>query len=155
MVQLDAVTVGDAALGDTTGTVTIRDSDGIAGADPVLLVSDAQIREGDADGPRTVQIQAQLDRPLGADLRLQWRTVDGSAVSTLSGDFKARGTVVKPITSVIRAGKLFAVFTVTLYPDASVEGDEDLTIPVTVQGGSPVVSVVDGVGTITLINDDT
>ena len=146
-VHLGGVTLGTAVIGDADGQVTILDSDSIAGANPVLVVTDARIVEGGFGGPRTVQLLAQLDRPLGADLQLQWQTADGSAVQP--GDYILK----KPVMPFIRAGKLFVVLTVTLKPDVLGEGDETISVPVSVLAGGPV-TVVDGTGTITIVNDD-
>ena len=146
-VHLAAVTLGTAVIGDADGELTIRDSDAIAGADPVLVITDARILEGGFGTPRTVQLLAQLDRPLSGDLRLQWQTADGTA--TQPADYTLK-KVTKPY---IRAGKLLTVLTVTLKPDVSAEGDEQFSVPVSVFAGGPV-TVVDGIGTITIVDDD-
>jgi hypothetical protein len=153
-VHVDSVTpvaAGAVTVADADGTITIRDSDSLAGADPVLVVTDARVVEGGVGAPRTVQLLAQLDRPLATDTFLKWRTVDGTA--TAPGDYVAKGTPTKLVTVKIGAGKLFAVLTVTVKADADTEGDESLTVPVTVSTGGPV-TVVDGTGTLTLVDDD-
>ncbi len=146
-VHLVSVTTGTAVIDDADGQITIRDSDSIAAADPVLVVTDAWIAEGGFGGPRTVQLLAQLDRPLASDLRLEWHTVDGTAIQP--SDYTKK----KPTKPYIRAGKLFAVLTVKLKADVISEGDEALLVPVSVLTGGPV-TVVDTLGAIVIRGDD-
>jgi chitinase len=149
------------ALGRDTGTVTIVDDDPGPGA-PVASVGDATITEGD-DGKYAVQFTIALSQPALVDGTVDITVHSGTATCgpVYYGKPLNPGTDCalpnKPKTVLFRAGATgtpgFRVYTVRLFPDLDVEGDETFTVELSNPTGG-ITAIGDAVGSATILDDD-
>ncbi len=145
-VVIASVSGGDAEIGDDTGIATIIDSDGLAGPNPVLHVTDTAIHEGDV-GQRRTQFQVHLSRAPVSNVTISYTTSAGSAQPGQDYTEKFPGSVV------FAPGQISKTIDVLVASNTSIGEPRDFRLNVTVTGGSPVEerSTV-GVGTI--LDDD-
>ena len=108
------------------------------------MVSDAVLVEGDS-GTRSLQVPIALSAPAASDVLINWSTVDtGSATGGV--DYTSRSGTVK-----IAATKRSAYVTIPILPDTASEGNE--TFQIVVNSGG-VATVIDGIGLVTIRDDD-
>ncbi len=135
-----------ATLGDPTATVTIVDDDVVVPPnDPELSIEGASVYEG-LGVARVVTLNVSIDSALTEDVSFRWFTVDGTARA--GSDYQRRisqgGT--------IRAGQTSTTIIVRTYGDRRVEPDETFGVVITpITAG---IGVADGVGTVTILDDD-
>lgn len=94
------------------------------GAEPLLSIGDASVREGDA-GQTSMVFTVSLMSPAAADVRADWQTVDGSAWAAFVDYAPTNGTVVIP------AGSLATQIVVRVFGDQKVETPETFTVSLT------------------------
>ena len=112
---------------------------------PVVSVNDVRLDEGDT-GTTEFTFTLTLSKAGAQDIRVDFRTVDGSATAT-SGDYlSATGF------TTIAAGNLAGQVGVTVRGDRLVEPDETFSLQLTAADGA-TLGRADGIGTI--VNDDT
>ena len=140
-------TGGDVVVGDDTGTATIVDADGVSGVNPAIAVSKPTVVEGD-QGSRVAQFLVHLSRPPTSNVTITYGTTDGTAVGGVDYTAKLPGTVV------FAPGQISKTIDVAILPNTTADGTKDLTLEVTVTGGSPV-EVLNMTGTATIVDDDT
>jgi hypothetical protein len=137
----------DAAIGDGSGVITIRDDDpGVANR---LAVGDASVHEGDLE-TRIVVIPVTLSQPAAGALAVTITTADATATGSTIGvlnDYRPRAR-----TLTLSVGRQAKYLSVPVYPDLDAEGDETFTV--TVSTTDPSVTVTDAVGVATIVDDD-
>ncbi|HEX5615727.1 MAG TPA: Calx-beta domain-containing protein [Acidimicrobiia bacterium] len=136
-------------IGDGVGEVVIRDDDAPTSATPELAVSDQWAYEGNTfEGRAKVSrlfFTVSLSRPAATDLSIQYLTAIDDA--TAGVDY-----VAKPLRTItFRAGQVRKVVTITIKSDDLAELDETLRVIVT---SAPGVSIADGTGVGTILDDD-
>ena len=107
-----------------------------------LSVADAGVVEGDADS--SVAVTVRISSPPKKAVTFGWRTDDGSAVA--GADYVAASG-----TGTIAKGATATTVVVGLRGDTAVEPDETFEVLLTSVSGT---GVVDGVGVVTIANDD-
>ncbi len=163
-VHVDVTSVTGATAGDTSGLVTIRDDDSGATPGTVLSVGDASTTEGNSK-TRTVKFTMSLSQPATGDVTAHYHLAGQTATGAWSGGgkvpnnadfadklgveqsvlFKANAKHVTPVQ------KLIAVKTVA---DTHGEADETFAIVVDSITAPAGVTVDDGTGVGTIVNDD-
>jgi hypothetical protein len=139
---VDLLGVVGATVADSSGTVTIVDNEAATGAQ--VSIGNATVREGFDGAARYVWLAVALNQPAGVTAQVTYTTGGGDAVSP--DDYGSRtGT----LTFRPKARVMYALIYTT--PDAVAESDE--TFDVTLS--SPVnLTIGDGTGTVTLLDDD-
>ncbi len=134
-----------ATLGDATASVTIVDDDVAPPTDPRLSISDASTYEG-LGTARVVPLTVSIDRALSVDVSFRWSTIDVSARA--GSDYQRRSSQL----GTIRAGQTSTTINVRTYGDRRIEPDETFNVVITpVTAG---IGLADGVGTVTILDDD-
>src|SRR5262249_47824336 len=127
---------GGAASSDNVGLGTIIDDD----ASPGLSIANSSSTEGSA-----ASFTITLNAASGQNVTFNYATSDGTASS--ASDYTAIGSTALTIL----AGATAATITVNTTSDASAEGDETYTVPLS----SPVnATLITAAATGTIINDD-
>lgn len=121
-----------------TGTI-VDDDPGSGG----LVVSDASVVEGDS-GARTLVLPISVSSPVGTAVVLHWSTVNGTAVA--GSDFTARSGTVK-----LGASARMVTVSIPLGTDTVAEPTESFQVVV---DSAPGVTVLDGTGVVTVVDDD-
>jgi hypothetical protein len=112
---------------------------------PMLSINDGQVTEGDT-GSRSISLSATLDIPSYRDIPVQFTTLDGSAVAG-SDYVQSSGTLT------MTAGTTSLSVPVQVLGDWVDENNETFTVQLTPQEG--YAGLVDGVGQVTILDDDT
>lgn len=113
------------------------------GTTPTAAIGDAVVSEGDG-GDATASLQVTLDQPPTRTVRLDWRTIDGSATSP--ADFAASsGTVTIP------HGQATAEISVAVHGDTVDEPDETFAVELTAAANATLGR---DRGTATILDDD-
>lgn len=135
---------GGTFLGRSQAVGTIFDNDTV-GAPPIVLVSDAILKETDA-GIVTATFTATLSQVQGIDVLVDYQTLDGSAVA--GQDYVAKTGQAK-----ILAGQTTATFTVNVNGDVRDEGILE-TFSVNLTSATPGVGLSRAVATARIVDDD-
>jgi alpha-tubulin suppressor-like RCC1 family protein len=114
-------------------------------AAPQVSVGDASAVEGTYSRMR-IRFPITLDTPATTATKVSWRTFDGTAAAPSDYVMKLEGT------STIRTGKTSTLATVWVKNDPFVEPSETFMLQIT--SVTPGISIADGTGTGTIINDD-
>lgn len=135
----------NAAIGNAIATGTIIDDD----ATPVLSIGNATMMEGPA-GTAEMVFTISLSAASGQTVRVNARTIDGTAISTPVGaniaDFTSRNE-----TFTFLPGEVMKEFRVSVAGDARFERDEMFPVELTNVVGATIGT---GTGTGTIGNDD-
>lgn len=146
-VVLVSATGGTASVGpESVGTGIILDSDGLAGPNPVFVVTNGSVIEGDS-GQRRAQFFLQLSRPADTPISVTYATADGTAVAP--GDYIAQLTG----TVNFAPGQISKTIDVRVNSNNVAQSDRDFTLSVSQTGGSPVEDIR-LTGTSTIVDDD-
>ncbi len=128
------------SLGDATGTVTITTDDQV-----IVSVDDVTLTELNG-GYKWAQVKFSLSEASSQTVQIQFSTVDGTATAA-GGDYTPRSETLS-----FAPGSTEKFRGIQILGDTEVEIDEILTVEVI---GAPVNAVVgDGVGQITIIDND-
>jgi glucose/arabinose dehydrogenase len=115
--------------------------------DKGISISSASIAEGSAS-PRTVALDVSLSTPQTSPVTVNYATADGTGPNGASGtsDYTARsGTVT------FAAGQTSKEVDISVKGDKVVEPDEHFSVVLSSPSGAPIVQ---GTGTVTILNDD-
>ncbi len=145
-VVIQGVTGANSVIGDSTGTATIVDADGLSATNPVLTVSSSSVVEGDR-ADRRAQFLIHLSRAPATSLTITYTTVDGTAVAGTDYLAKLPGTVV------FAPGQISKTIDVLVPANTTVDGPRTMSLEVVVAGGSPVEEL-ELTGTATIHDDD-
>jgi chitinase len=127
-----------AAISDGTGVGTIVNDDPI----PSVSISDVRLSEGDS-GLKDFSFKVSLSARSGREVRVNWRTVNGSAYGS---DYVPDSQLLK-----IPAGYLSKNVVVKVKGDVTVEINETFRVVLS----APVnATIADGSGRATIVNDD-
>lgn len=137
---------GNATAGNTTGSATIVDSDGLSGPNPVITVSSGSVIEGDV-GERRAQFHVHLSRAPASNVTITFSTANGTAQA--GQDYAAR----LPGTVVFAPGQISKTVDVVVLSDNVVDSARSFSLEVAVTGGSPLEEV-QTTGTATILDDD-
>lgn len=133
-------------IGRSIGTVTIRNAP--AGGLPAVNAGDVVVAEGDDAIDPTVDlvyVPVTLSKRLAEPLVLDYETADGTALA--GADYEAAsGSVTIP------AGTVSVQIPVVVINDNDDEGDQWFSVDLSTD--NPLVSVVQSVGTVWLLDDD-
>lgn len=135
---------GAAALGDATATGTIIDDDPPA-ATPSISVGSTSIAEGNSVSTRKADVQVTLSAPAASTVTAQYNVSGLSATNNV--DFKPHNTA--KVT--FKPGKVHAAIVVNVYPDATREPDEQISVDLISVSGAPIAN---GHGVVTIMDDD-
>ncbi|MCC6808195.1 MAG: hypothetical protein IT381_12290 [Deltaproteobacteria bacterium] len=136
---------GGATVG-ADGTATINDDDAIV----VSINTPAAFDE--ATAPGTLGFQVSLSTDSEQTVTVDYRTVDGTAVSTAGGDFTA-----VPITTLTYTpGQTLKTVNVSILQDTLDENSESFTVPLSnpTPAASVSISGVNGTGTGSITDED-
>ena len=109
-----------------------------------VSISDASVVEGNS-GTKTVQLTISLSQPLAEAATVQWSTGPGTALA--GSDFTGQSGTVQ-----VLAGETIKTITVSVIGDMAIEPDE--TFNVTLSNVTGGITVTDGLGVVTIVNDD-
>ena len=139
---LNLSSLSGAALGDGTGTATIRDDD--PGTGLRLAVGDVVVHEGDTS-TRAKRFTVSLSRPAAVTVTVAYATANGTA--TQPADYARRSG-----TLTFSVGQVSKTVSVPVKGDIAVEGNETFTLNLSnVTGGA---TITDGSGLGTIADDD-
>jgi hypothetical protein len=142
---LDVVSTDDPAVEPgTSGVVTIVDAS--TSATPVVQLGAATVQEGPS-GKTVAKVPLTLSRPLDHDIWVDVSTTSDTATGGV--DFRPVDRSIR-----IRAGRVAAKVSVTVFGDLEVEGDEVLRLHVDAISDGAVAVGPDLYGTVTIRNDD-
>jgi len=132
-------TATGATILDGTGVGTINNDD----VAPTLVISDAQIAEGDA-GTKQMLFTVALSRAVNAPVSVTYATQAGTALA--ASDFTAASGTLS-----FAAGETSKTIAVIVSGDTAVEADESFNLLLSNPSGA---TLLDGIGLGTIVNDD-
>ena len=128
------------AASDATATVTITDDD----AEPALALS--PVTPSVQENAGSVSFTVRLDAASGREVRVDYATADGSAVSGTGNDYTAANGRLT-----FAAGDTAETFTVAILEDQRIEGSEDFTVRLTNPGNATLGA---SEATVTITDND-
>lgn len=137
---------------DAQGVGTIRNDE----VQPTISINDVTVLEGNT-GTKEIEFTVTLSAVAGADVKFDWATVAGTAISSVSQPGDVIDFVgVSTTTETIAAGETTKRIKVTVNSDALAEADETFSISLTNAryNDSLPLTIVDGTGEAKLLNDD-
>jgi parallel beta-helix repeat protein len=129
---------GTVTIVDGTGEVTILDDDVV-----LISVLDAQVAESQSNA----QVTVVLSMPPSTALTLNYTIIDGSATAGL--DFLAASG-----TLTFAPGETQKQIAIPIVQDQSTEGIESFFVTVSNPSAGSTVTIVDGTGEVTIVDDD-
>ena len=147
------VTIGtptDATLGAAQGTVNINDDDNPPNVSVAPAVS---VIEGTA-GTTTADVLVSLASASERDVVVTYKTVDGTATSTLAGGNDYVGVASNTVT--ISASQTSGTIKITVFGDTDVEGAETFIVEITdARSNGDTSTIVQATSTVTIIEKPT
>ena len=155
-VKILSVTAADGSnigIGDTAANVTIVDNYRVGG-NPLMLVQDSWIYEGDtAEGTRA-QFSVQFSRALTAPLTIGYRWSNGTALEGAKNTGKDWMHNPNTTQYTIPTGTMFLrTVDIVMWGDTVPEDNETLSLQVVLPDGAPIIQQKPA-GTLTILNDD-
>ncbi len=134
----------NAVIADKAGLVTIVNDDAPAPTVPAVSVSDASVQEGDKTNKTKVSVTISLSAATTDTVSVRLKTQDGTAWSGF--DYVAADTAIT-----FAPGETSKTYTLTVNGDKVAEFDETFDVVLSEAVGA---TIADGVGTVTIRNDD-